>query len=127
MSELTPKERMDALDKNTWYWIQTSEYLEPIPFYYNNDSQWKLSFNGCTTFVNSAKMRGIFGKDCVLREVDVIKDRVFERESTAQLLPRVSISDDKRVIIFMANDFITMVDYIAVPEDLGEFYIKYCE
>jgi len=123
---LTPKERMDNLKKDTWYWIQDETSYRPIPYLYNSYGQWKLSINGTVAFINSAKMRGLFGKDCVLREVDLELDRFEPEEKIVQLTPKVLMNDKSNSFgVLMGNSFVTLVDFVAIPEQLGDFYINY--
>lgn len=43
------------------------------PIYYGNDG-WKININDSVSFISTATLEKLYGKECIIREVDFLKD-----------------------------------------------------
>jgi hypothetical protein len=77
-----------------YYWIKVSGMInEFLPIYYNN-GKWRISIQDSTKIVSENTLKLIFGKDCILREVDFKKDISLSPFDTSTIQAIHVISDN---------------------------------
>ena len=119
---------------NTYYWIQKKHTDKIIPLLFNIDREWRVELNSETEFLSPGKLRLIYGKDCVLREVDFENDKVDsipEEFYQIKLAPFALLKEESIDIsanIIFRNDFIVSMGGVYMPANNFEskgFYLKY--
>ena len=80
-----------------YYWVKTGEYKDPLPFYFSKDG-FRVDIVGRTNFITPYALGLIFGKDCILREVDFVNDLIenSEVESPLDVIP-FAIEEDGKI------------------------------
>lgn len=112
-----------------WYWIREDKDSDKWrPFFHNAFNEWKVVTGGITTYISKAKMRGLFGKDCVGRKVDIEKDRIPNPEGPYNMVmvPFVVEAENADYSIMLASRFAIISDNLTLPPNMMEgFYINY--
>jgi len=123
----------DTAKVNTYYWVQGEETSEPMALLFNVDKQWRIEMSGQLKFISSGKLRLIFGKLCVLREVDFKNDKIDSLPQKCQgliLHPYMTLSDSKQETVVYRNDFVVNIGMGVIPKSMfpnDGSYIQYKE
>ena len=123
----------DTAKTDTYYWVQGDEYTEPMALLYNINKQWKVEMSGQLTFISSGKLRLIFGKLCVLREIDFKNDMIDSLPQKCQgliLHPYMILSDSKKQRVLYRNDYVINIGMGVIPQNIFPnegSYIQYKE
>lgn len=71
---MTKKDQIMKPEKSGYYWVNTAGYHNSqAPMYWGVDG-WKLELGDSHKFVSHRVLESIYGKNCVIREVDFEKD-----------------------------------------------------
>lgn len=95
---------MIKLEKMKYYWVKTDGYDLKYRAFLFNGTSWKISFQDADKFISSYKLELLFGKDCVIREVDFqndIDDGTIENDPDMKLsfVDAFTLSDDGRFFV----------------------------
>jgi hypothetical protein len=117
------------LKPNTYYWVKNSGYhAEYIPLYFSGHS-WKLSIRDKDIFISNYKLELLYGKNCILREINHSTDLLKEDPEISCFFPALVESDSGSDIVFFIHPILRMADHngMLVPIDkaLIKGYLKY--
>lgn len=121
---------MDLLT-DTHYWIKHEDTYTPV--YHNYEKQWKVLIANKTRFITYAKLKSIFGKECLIREVNFDTDKMQgelpKHGANILLFPFAFQSDTGKNTIAMKNNNVILIDNMIIPSSQIEdcFYLDYCE
>tara|TARA_B100001245_G_C22756865_1_gene366349 strand:+ start:242 stop:628 length:387 start_codon:yes stop_codon:yes gene_type:complete len=95
---------MIKLEKMKYYWVKVDGYDLKYRAFLFNGTSWKISFHDSDKFISSYKLELLFGKDCVIREVNFekdIDDGTIENDLDMKLsfVDAFSLSDDGRLFV----------------------------
>ena len=78
------------MKNNAYYWIKTSGIIHKyIPMYRNHSGQWKHETLTDSNYISDYKLKLLYGKDCVVREVDFELDLVEWVQNSYEDLQRL--------------------------------------
>lgn len=90
-----------------YYWVKTNGYhASHTPMYLNTDNQWRIEINDTTLFISDYKLELLYGRGCVIREVDFNADLNSAPKQNA-FLPHL-VSTDNSHAVFYVNTAINM-------------------
>lgn len=119
------------LKTDSYYWIKHEDDYTPI--YHNYEKQWKVTIANKIRFITYAKLKSVFGKDCVVREVDFKKDKMKgtlpKNAANIMLFHYVIKSDKGSDVVVMKNNNVVLVDKMVIPSSEMDdgFYLDFNE
>jgi len=105
---------------NKYYWVKNKNTGAIIPLLFNIDRQWRVEVNYEVEFFSPGRLRLMYGKECVLREVNFEKDIIdvlpadrYSVKFAPFALPNDKPTEDPHIIF--RNDFVVATGGMYIP------------